>query len=160
VIKWSKVVAGLTFVVPIVGLFFWGLNSISSYNMLPWVLLIGWFFVAGAALSLTPAGREATAQREAARARIDGDAVAEAFGGRSVVIRSYAGRNQVDAAKAFAQETEYAASRGYFPVAQSWSEGQPGPGRILALGTYSTVARPKGTLTVTYRRDEVEQPSI
>ena len=36
------------------------------------------------------------------------------------------------------------------PVSQSWAEGRPGVGRILAIGLLAGSIRPKGYLTVTY----------
>lgn len=70
---------------------------------------------------------------------------------RPVLVRLYPGRTQTDAATLFAEEATYLAQRGYLPVAQSWAVGEPGVGRVLALGTLGSVAlRPKGALTVTY----------
>jgi hypothetical protein len=70
---------------------------------------------------------------------------------RPVIVRLYPGRTQTDAATLFAEEATYLAQRGFLPVAQSWAVGEPGVGRVLALGTLGAVAlRPKGALTVTY----------
>ena len=69
---------------------------------------------------------------------------------RPVIVRLYPGRTQTDAATVYVDEAIYLAKNGYLPVAQSWAVGEPGVGRILALGTLGAVAlRPKGALTVT-----------
>ena len=68
-----------------------------------------------------------------------------------VIVRLYPGRTQTDAAGLYAEEAIYLALHGYVPVAQSWATGEPGVGRVLALGMLGAVAlRPKGALTVTY----------
>jgi hypothetical protein len=70
---------------------------------------------------------------------------------RPVIVRLYPGRTQTDAASLYAEEAIYLALHGYLPIAQSWATGEPGVGRVLALGMLGAVAlRPKGALTVTY----------
>lgn len=68
-----------------------------------------------------------------------------------VVVWSYPGRTQADAAVLFQDHARGLAVKGYRPVSQSWAEGRPGVGRVLALGLYSQAIRPKGFLTVTYQ---------
>jgi hypothetical protein len=68
-----------------------------------------------------------------------------------IVIRTYPGRTQADAATAFADEARDFAADGYFPVGQSWADGRSGLGRVIALGFFGAlVFKPNGTLTVTY----------
>ena len=74
-----------------------------------------------------------------------------------VVVLSYPGRTQADAAVAFQQDAQRMASHGYVPVSQSWAEGRPGVARVVAIGVFSTAIRPAGYLTVTYRKQE-QQP--
>lgn len=69
-----------------------------------------------------------------------------------VVVYNYPGRTQADAATVFAQHAQEMASLGYLPVAQSWAEGRPGVGRVLAIGVFAQSLRPNGYLTVTYHR--------
>ncbi len=81
-------------------------------------------------------------------------------GRRPVIVRLYPGRTQTDAAGLYAEEAIYLARHGYMPVAQSWATGQPGLGRILALGPFFAVAlRPKGALTVTYVHRSLSTPT-
>lgn len=68
-----------------------------------------------------------------------------------VVVWNYPGRTQADAAVLFQDHARELAGKGYRPVAQSWAEGRPGAGRVLALGLYSQALRPNGFLTVTYQ---------
>ena len=68
-----------------------------------------------------------------------------------VLVRVYPGGNQVEAAMTYADEAVRLARVGYLPVAQNWAVGEPGLGRVLALGTLGAVAlRPQGAMTVTY----------
>jgi len=68
-----------------------------------------------------------------------------------VLVRVYPGGNQVEAAMSYADEAVRLARVGYLPVAQSWAVGEPGLGRVLALGTLGAVAlRPQGAMIVTY----------
>jgi hypothetical protein len=68
-----------------------------------------------------------------------------------VVVRVYPGKTQADVAQLFAEEAAFLALNGYLPVTQSWAAGEPGVGRVLALGTLGSVAmRPAGALTVAY----------
>ena len=78
----------------------------------------------------------------------------------AVVVWSYPGRTQADAASDFARHASELASEGYSPTAQSWAEGRPGVGRVLALGALGASAiRPKGFLTVTYQL-RIEIPPV
>lgn len=72
--------------------------------------------------------------------------------GDPVVVRSYLGRTQDDAAAAFQFEAAEVAQLGYRPLSQSWADGRPGAGRVLALGLLANSVRPDGSLTVTYGR--------
>jgi hypothetical protein len=67
-----------------------------------------------------------------------------------IVVWSYPGRTQADAASAFQAHAAELAQHGYRPVAQSWGEGRPGVARVLAIGDAATAIRPKGFLSVTY----------
>lgn len=79
-------------------------------------------------------------------------------GSPPVVVFSYPGRTQADAAQSFATHAATLAGKGYKPVAQSWAEGRPGIGRVLMLGEAAGMLRPKGYLTVTYQRSESLDP--
>lgn len=76
----------------------------------------------------------------------------------SVAVVSYPGRTQADAAALFSRHAGEMAQQGYRPVAQSWGEGRPGLGRVLALGDASLAIKPKGFLSVTYEL-RPEQPA-
>ena len=68
-----------------------------------------------------------------------------------VLVRVYPGDRQSDAAEAYSFEALDLAAHGYFPVAHSWAPGEPGLGRVLALGALgATALRPEGALVVTY----------
>jgi len=68
-----------------------------------------------------------------------------------VIVRVYPGHRQSDAAATYADEAVILAGRGYLPVAHSWAVGEPGIGRVMALGMIGAVAmRPEGALVVTY----------
>lgn len=69
-----------------------------------------------------------------------------------VLIRTYTGRTQDEAAILFAVEAKVLAMHGYSPASQSWADGRPGLGRVITLGLFANSLRPDGTLTVTYRR--------
>ena len=71
-----------------------------------------------------------------------------------IAVFSYPGRTQADASQVFLTHARELAARGYSPVAQSWGEGRPGAVRYLLLGLDSIAIRPKGFLTVTYKRAE------
>jgi hypothetical protein len=51
-----------------------------------------------------------------------------------VVVVSYPGRTQADAAQIFAKHASELAASGYVPVSQSWAEGRPGIGRAFMMG--------------------------
>jgi hypothetical protein len=72
-----------------------------------------------------------------------------------VIVRVYPGHRQSDAAVIYGDEAVVLASYGYLPVAHSWAVGEPGVGRVLALGwalgpMAPTTLRPEGALVVTY----------
>jgi hypothetical protein len=94
------------------------------------------------------------------RTGLDGPTEPEAAA--PVVVFSYPGRTQADAAVLFAQHARELASQGYRPISQSWGEGRPGAGRVFALGYLgATAIRPKGFLTVTYElRPEVSAAPV
>ena len=79
---------------------------------------------------------------------------------RPVVVWSYPGRTQADAAQLFAEHASELAAGGYAPVSQSWAEGRPGAGRVLALGLLANSIRPRGYLTVTYTLRESHAPEV
>lgn len=83
---------------------------------------------------------------------LSADARAAFRNGPPVVVRVYPGRTQSDAAHLFQRDAGHAAAYGYSPTGQSWSEGRPGIGRVVMLGFYSMVFKPKGYLTVTYAK--------
>ena len=76
-----------------------------------------------------------------------------------VQVWSYPGRTQADAGERFSQHARDLGARGYQPTAQSWGEGRPGAGRVLALGELSTAVRPAGFLTVTYQLRQATAPA-
>ncbi len=78
-----------------------------------------------------------------------------------VVVRVYPGRTQTDAAAGYAEEAIGFALADYLPVAHSWAAGEPGVGRVLALGVLgATALRPIGALVVTYvHRDAWRSPA-
>ena len=80
-------------------------------------------------------------------------------GSPPILIRTYTGRTQQDAALAFQQDAAVLASSGYFPVSQSWADGRPGAGRVLMLGLLAGAMKPDGTLTVTYQRAATRPPA-
>ena len=49
---------------------------------------------------------------------------------RPIIIKNYTGR-KTDATEAFKKNAETMAARGYFPVTQTWQEGQWGCGSFL-----------------------------
>ena len=68
-----------------------------------------------------------------------------------VIVRVYPGQRQSDAAAIYGDEALILAGYGYLPVAHSWAVGEPGVGRVMALGMIGAVAmRPEGALVVTY----------
>ena len=69
-----------------------------------------------------------------------------------VIVRSYPGRTQADAAVIFAEDAVFMAGHGYRPISQSWADGRPGMARVVTLGVAGMMIRPKGFLTVTYQR--------
>lgn len=74
-----------------------------------------------------------------------------------VVVRVYQGKKQFDAEQAFAADASVLAADGYRPTNQRWADGKPGVGRVLAIGIFALVAKPAGTLTVTYELVSPEQ---
>jgi hypothetical protein len=72
----------------------------------------------------------------------------------SVIVRTYKGKGQSDAAKAYAKDAAALAGQGYVPVSQSWAQAKRGCLMTLLLGFWLAWAFPgKGQLTVTYRYD-------
>jgi hypothetical protein len=69
-----------------------------------------------------------------------------------IVVISYPGRTQADAAALFAKHANKLVGWGYRPISQSWGEGRPGVGRVVTLGLFASSIRPNGFLTVTYER--------
>lgn len=68
-----------------------------------------------------------------------------------VVVVTYSGRSQEDAAAKFAQDAAMMAEDGYAPVSQSWADGRSGCLRFILLGGFGAlILKPDGTLTVTY----------
>ena len=67
-----------------------------------------------------------------------------------VAVWSYPGRTQADAAEIFAGHAVEMAAQGYSPISQSWAEGRPGVARVLMIGLFASMIKPKGFLTVTY----------
>lgn len=76
----------------------------------------------------------------------------------SILVRSYPGRTQADAAAVYAEEAALLAQAGYQPVTQSWGEGRAGVARTAAIELYANVLRPRGFLTVAYARSGVSRP--
>ncbi len=70
----------------------------------------------------------------------------------AVLVRTYPGRTQADAAEAYRAEATRLAAVGYVVASQSWAEGRPGVGRVVAIGLLASSIRPPGALTVTYQR--------
>jgi hypothetical protein len=72
--------------------------------------------------------------------------------GPLVLVRTYSGKNQRNAAKAFSKDAAQLAGQGYEPVSQSWAPAKRGCLMTLILGFWLAWAFPgKGQLTVTYR---------
>lgn len=89
--------------------------------------------------------------------RLPANPMQDFLDGALVVVRVYPGRTQADAAGAFQVEAVKVAELGYMPVAQSWADGRPGLGRVLALGLLASSMRPNGALTVTYQRQRIAE---
>ena len=73
-----------------------------------------------------------------------------AAGSPATLIRVYRGAQQADAMAAFERDSEDLASQGYYPVSQSWTQGQWGSGARLIALLLMLIVHPVGTLTVTY----------
>jgi hypothetical protein len=85
-----------------------------------------------------------------------------------VVIKWYRG-DQKSAAALFQVDSTEMATKGYFPVSQSWAPGEWGAGAfvtalllcLVVIGIlvfiYMLVVKPDGTLTVTYRQRAAEK---
>lgn len=67
-----------------------------------------------------------------------------------VIVRVYQQEGKVSPEDLFARDATELAKQGYKPTSQRWQDGKPGVGRVLAIGVFALVAKPKGTLTVTY----------
>lgn len=80
-----------------------------------------------------------------------------------IVVRTYRAKSQAKAAQLFQADAAQMAAAGYFPVSQSWAQGQWGCGAFLisillwivligfVIFLYLLVVKPEGTLTVTYQ---------
>jgi hypothetical protein len=77
----------------------------------------------------------------------------------AVLVWSYPGRTQADAAVLFARHAQELATKGYRPTGQSWGEGRPGWARVLLISELAESIRPKGFLTVTYELSAATSPS-
>ena len=73
-----------------------------------------------------------------------------AAGSPATLIRVYRGAQQADAIAAFQRDSEDLARQGYYPVSQSWAQGQWGSGARLIALLLMMIVHPVGTLTVTY----------
>ena len=71
---------------------------------------------------------------------------------RDSLVRTYRAPSLSEAQILFRQDAAAQSLVGWSPASQSWAEGSPGVGRVLAIGLLAFAARPKGTLTVMYRR--------
>ena len=71
---------------------------------------------------------------------------------RDSLVRTYRAPSLDGAQILFRQDAAAQSLVGWSPASQSWAEGSPGVGRVLAIGLLAFAARPKGTLTVMYRR--------
>ncbi len=83
------------------------------------------------------------------------------------VVRTYKGHQQSDAVRVFQRDADKMAQHGYFPVSQSWAQGQWGCGAFLIaivlfvfligilIFIYMLLVKPEGTLTVTYQLQPV-----
>ncbi len=86
----------------------------------------------------------------------------DAVTGAGTIVRSYRGRQQADALRAFQRDATDLAEQGYVPTSQSWAPGQWGCGAFLVavllfvvlvgifVFIYMLIVKPEGTLTVTY----------
>jgi len=75
--------------------------------------------------------------------------------GPAMLIRTYGGRSNDEAVRAFQSDAAMLARYGYEPTSQSWAESQRGPsaGSVVLWGAFAaSKRRGGGTLTVTYRR--------
>jgi hypothetical protein len=80
-----------------------------------------------------------------------------------IVVRTYRAKSQAQAAQQFQADAGQMAAAGYYPVSQSWAQGQWGCGAFLLalvlcivligflIFIYLLVVKPDGTLTVTYQ---------
>jgi hypothetical protein len=68
----------------------------------------------------------------------------------AVLVWSYPGRTQADAAVLFSAHAQELSRKGYRPTSQSWGEGRPGWARVLLISELAESIRPNGFLTVTY----------
>jgi len=80
-----------------------------------------------------------------------------------IVVRTYQAKSQEQAAQLFQADAGRLAAAGYYPVSQSWAQGQWGCGAFLIalvlcivligilIFIYLLVVKPDGTLTVTYQ---------
>ena len=83
-------------------------------------------------------------------------------GQSATIVRVYKGRQQADAVKAMQKDAANLGKQGYYPVSQSWAQGQWGCGAFLValalcflvigilVFIYMLLVKPEGTMTVTY----------
>jgi predicted NAD-dependent protein-ADP-ribosyltransferase YbiA (DUF1768 family) len=65
-----------------------------------------------------------------------------------IVVRTYEGKGQADAAKKFAADAKVMGAQGYRVISQSWDEGKRG---VVGAAMFGVFASKTGTLTVTYQ---------
>jgi hypothetical protein len=106
----------------------------------------------GRAAAAVLALRELAPVADASPIGAEPEQAATRFAAPSVAVRSYRARTPEAAAALFAADATSMARAGYVPTSQSWADGKPGVGRVLTLGLMAAVAKPDGTLTVTYAR--------
>jgi hypothetical protein len=92
-------------------------------------------------------------------------------GSPPTIVRVYLGAQQSDAVRVFEREASELARFGYQPTTQSWAAGRWGRGAFfiallltvmlvgLLMLLYLLVAKPDGTLTVTYALRDILPPS-
>ena len=84
------------------------------------------------------------------RRGVDVDALDNPATRPAILVWSYPGRTQADAAVLFSRHAQDLAKKGYRPTGQSWGEGRPGWARVLLISELAESIRPNGFLTVTY----------
>lgn len=101
-----------------------------------------------------PQSRDVVVQRlDQLKALLDEELITDEEYTEAILVFSYPGRTQADAATLFARHSQNLSAQGYRPISQSWGEGRPGAGRVLMLGEIAESIRPNGFLTITYERE-------